>query len=79
MYEDILEKYKEQLIKINDARIQALTGGGVVEFSIDTSQSTQKVKRYELSDLVDLEKHIENQIAKIERKINGNIVYLRTL
>lgn len=78
MYEEILAKYKEQLLKVNDAMIEALDGG-VVEFSLDTGQSNQKVKRYELSDLQDLEKHIENKIAKIERKIHGNIVYLRTL
>jgi hypothetical protein len=78
MHEELLQKYKDQLMAVNDAMLEAVVSG-VVEFSIDTGQSNQKAKKYELSDLQALETHIENKIGKLESKMNGNIVYLRTL
>ena len=71
-----LEKLKDRLQRIYTA-IDIALESGVAEFSLDTGQSNQKVKNYELDDLIALEKSTLNSIERLENKCRGNIVYLR--
>lgn len=66
------------LIAIDLAMLDSVAkNGGVVEFSLDTGQGKQTVKRYDLTQLTNLKNSIKDEIDEIQSDAVGKVRYMR--
>ncbi len=69
----ILDNDRILLREIDKAIISlSRDAGGVTEYTIDTGQSRQTVKRSDLASLMNQRRALLNEIATIERELYGN-------
>ena len=82
-WEDELNNARRLLYEIEKAILyftqEALSSGGVQEYTIDTGQNRQTVKRSDLSSLYIRQKELLNQIAILESRVRSTGGAMRVL
>lgn len=70
-------EFTMRLIEAYEAAVLALTeNGGIEEYLLDTGQSIQRVKRYDLPRLTSLLDILYNRLAMFEARLSGSNVVI---